>query len=117
MLVGHAGRRAGRGSARRPPLRRSGRAGAGPYRPVIFCAAFALLGAALGSGVAAAHNPACHQTAGTDGPHYADDGPASDTAFSHNPTLGGAENPALGGEDSPWKGGCSAGNSQSPNAD
>lgn len=44
-----------------------------------------------GTGSAAAHNPACHQTAGADGPHY-DDNPrtGSQTAFDKNPTLGGS---------------------------
>lgn len=86
-------------------------------RIIVFGAALALLAATLGAGVAAAHNPACHQTAGADGPHYGGN-TASDTAFYNNPTLNGSENPALGDDgDTQWVGGCSAGNSQSPNAD
>ena len=65
----------------------------------------------VGVGPVAAHNPACHQTAGADGPHYDDDpGTGSETAYEKNPTLGGdfPENAA---------GGCTVGNSQSPHGD
>lgn len=64
----------------------------------------------LGAGQAAAHNPACHQTAGADGPHYDDDPrTGSPAAFAHNPTLGGSLYPehANGAE------GCSVGNAGS----
>lgn len=86
-------------------------------RIVVFTAVFALLGAALGSGVAAAHTPSCHQTAGADGPHYQGD-TSADAAFENNPTLGGDGNPALGSDgDTQWVGSCTVGNSQSPHAD
>lgn len=63
------------------------------------------------AGSAAAHNPACHQTAGADGPHYDDDPKTgSETAFQNNPTLGG-EYPANSID------ACSVGNSQSPRSD
>jgi hypothetical protein len=63
------------------------------------------------AGGAAAHDPACHQTAGADGPHYDDDPrTGSETAFEKNPTLG---------DDFPDEapGSSSVGNSQSPHAD
>lgn len=70
-----------------------------------------LVGLTVLTGGVAAHNPACHQTAGADGPHYDDDPrTSSETAFQNNPTLGG-EYP----ENAP--GGCSVGNSQSPQSD
>lgn len=63
------------------------------------------------TGIGAAHNPACHQTAGADGPHYDDDGTTgSDTAFEKNPTLGGEFNGNAPGS-------CSVGDSQSPHSD
>lgn len=63
------------------------------------------------TGIGAAHNPACHQTAGADGPHYDDDETTgSEIAFDKNPTLGGEFN-----ENAP--GSCSVGNSQSPHSD
>ena len=44
------------------------------------------------AGSAAAHNPACHQVAGADGPHYDDDDrTGSDVAFEKNKNLGGDE--------------------------
>lgn len=70
----------------------------------------------LGSSPVAAHNPACHQVAGSDGPHYdgADgDQTASQTAFDRNRNLGGAD---FGGPDHAADG-CSVGNSQSPHSD
>jgi len=46
------------------------------------------------TGSAAAHNPACHQVAGPDGPHYDDDPQTgSSTAYSHNPNLMGVDRP------------------------
>ena len=48
----------------------------------------------LATGSAAAHNPACHQVAGPDGPHYDDDPTTgSPTAYSHNPNLMGVDRP------------------------
>lgn len=69
-----------------------------------------------GAGVAAAHNPACHQVAGADGPHYdGADGSqtASQTAFEKNKNLGGSDHP----EHANSAEGCSVGNSQSPHSD
>lgn len=81
-------------------------------RVVVLTAALLLLGTAFSSGLVAAHNPAGHQTAGADGPHYAG-GTASDTAFYNNPTLNGSENPAFGGDGpAEWIGGGSVGNAQ-----
>lgn len=80
-------------------------------RTVVFTAVLLLVALLVGVGPAAAHNPACHQTAGADGPHYDDDPQTgSQTAFDTNPTLGGEfdENAADG---------CSVGNSQSPRSD
>lgn len=66
---------------------------------------------AMMAGSATAHNPACHQTAGADGPHYDDDErTGSDTAFEKNPTLGGEFNENAADS-------CSVGNSQSPRSD
>lgn len=70
-----------------------------------------LVALVAGTGTTAAHNPACHQTAGPDGPHYDDDPrTGSDTAYEKNPTVGGEFN-----ENAP--GSCSVGNSQSPRSD
>lgn len=80
-------------------------------RIVVFAAVLMLFALAVGAGSAAAHNPACHQTAGPDGPHYDDDPrTGSQTAFDKNPTLGGEFNENAAG-------GCSVGNSQSPRSD
>lgn len=90
-------------------------------RVAIVTALLLLVALVAGTGQAAAHNPACHQTGHADGPHY-EKGTASDTAFVHNPTLRGPEN-----EDSLHpdhaesihnrEGSCSVGNSQSPHSD
>jgi hypothetical protein len=74
--------------------------------------------AVAGAGVTAAHNPACHQVAATDGPgpHYDGAGgsqTASQTAFEKNKNLGGSD---FGGPDHAADG-CSVGNSQSPHSD
>jgi hypothetical protein len=92
-------------------------------RRLALIAAVVLLLAVLGTGVATAHNPACHQVAGSDGPHYdGDDRTGSQNAFEKNPNLGGNDNPAntVGeSEDRPGNGadGCSKGDSQSPHSD
>lgn len=59
-------------------------------RIAIFTTVLLLVTVVMGAGSAAAHNPACHQTAGADGPHYdGDSQTGSQTAFDSNPTLGG----------------------------
>lgn len=60
-------------------------------RVAVLTVVLLLLALVGGAGSAAAHNPACHQTAGADGPHY-DNNPrtGSQTAFDKNPTLGGS---------------------------
>lgn len=83
----------------------------GSKRVVLLTVALMLIALPMMAGTAAAHNPACHQTAGDDGPHYdGDDQTGSETAFDKNPTLGGdfPDNAAQG---------CSVGNSQSPRSD
>ena len=83
-------------------------------RIAIFGTILLLIGAGLGAGTAAAHNPACHQVAGGDGPHYDDsERTGSDTAFEKNKNLGGDEHP----DHSNAQEGCSVGNSQSPHSD
>lgn len=79
-------------------------------RTVLVAASLLLALVVLGAGQAAAHNPACQQTAGADGPHYDDDPrTGSQTAFEKNPTLGGSEYPDhANGAD-----GCSVGNASS----
>ena len=77
--------------------------------------------ATVGTGNAAAHNPACIQTGHADGPHYGMD-TASDTAFVHNPTLRGPDNDDSLHPDNAKsihnrEGSCSVGNSQSPHSD
>lgn len=81
------------------------------HRIVLFTTLVLVVALAVGTGSTAAHNPACHQTAGPDGPHYDDDPTTgSETAYEKNPTVGGEfnENAADG---------CSVGNSQSPRSD
>ena len=80
-------------------------------RIALITALLLLVALTVGTGSAAAHNPACHQTAGADGPHY-DDNPTtgSETAYEKNPTVGGEWNENAAG-------GCSNGNSQSHHAD
>jgi hypothetical protein len=59
-------------------------------RIALFTALVVLVGLTVSAGSAAAHNPACEQTAGPNGPHYDDDPrTGSETAYEKNPTLGG----------------------------
>lgn len=74
----------------------------------------AVLAVTVGSGPVAAHNPACHQVAGPDGPHYDDDDrTGSDTAYDRNKNLGGDD---FGGPDQAADE-CSAGDSQASHSD
>jgi len=82
-------------------------------RRVFLTVVLAVAVTVLLAGGATAHNPACHQTAGEDGPHYDDDPrTGSQAAFEQNPTLGGELPEHANGAES-----CSVGNSQSPHAD
>lgn len=88
-------------------------------RRIVVAVLASLLAVAVAAGGATAHNPACHQVAGPDGPHYDDDPQTgSETAYGMNPNLGGSDNPAnsIGeNDDRPANAadGCSRGNSQS----
>lgn len=75
---------------------------------VAFSALLLLVALVASTGIGAAHNPACHQTAGEDGPHYGGD-QSSDAANENNPTLYG-DDPAN------YPGSCSQHN-PAPNTD
>jgi hypothetical protein len=80
-------------------------------RILIAAVVLVLVAVSATAGPTAAHNPACHQTAGSNGPHYDDDPrTGSGTAFEKNPTLGG-EYPTDAVD------GCSVGDSRSPRVD
>lgn len=77
-----------------------------------------LVALTVGTGPALAHNPAGHQTAGEDGPHYdGDERTGSEQAWHHNPTLNGSDHPDHSNSMFNREGGCSVGNSQSPHYD
>jgi hypothetical protein len=89
----------------------------GRIRTIVVATVLVLTAVGLGAGVAAAHNPACHQPGHQDGPHY-DKGTASDTAFVHNPTLRGPDkadsrHPDHANSIHNREGSCSVGDSQS----
>jgi len=94
----------------------------GTYARIAAVALLLLLAVAtVGTGNAAAHDPACIQTGHGDEPHYGKD-TASDTAFVHNPTLRGPDNedslhPDHANSIHNREGSCSVGNSQSPHSD
>lgn len=63
-------------------------------RIAILTAVLLLVALTASAGSAAAHNPACHQVAGADGPHYdGDDRTGSDVAWEKNKNLGGDAHP------------------------
>lgn len=92
---------------------KTGRSGKSWTKIAALAVSLMLLALAATAGPAAAHNPACHQVAGEDGPHYDDDRTGSDTAYDKNRNLGGDEYP----ENENSADGCSTGNSQSPHYD